>query len=53
MTTASSSGHLSKEVTSTIPETYTTVAIDQTRKTVGCDLYHPWFPEGERIPLPY
>lgn len=53
MTAASSSGHLSKEVTSTIPETYTTVAIDQTRKTVGCDLYHPWFPEGERIPLPY
>lgn len=46
------SGNPSKKLTSTLPEKYTTVAIDQTRKTVGCDLYRAWFPEGERIPLP-
>lgn len=40
-------------MTSTIPEKYTTVAIDQTRKAVGCDLYRAWFPEGKRVPLPY
>lgn len=43
----------SKKLTSTLPEKYTTVAIDQTRKTVGCDLYRAWFPSGARVPLPY
>lgn len=51
--TARFSGNPSKKLTSSLPETYTTVAIDQTRKTVGCDLYRAWFPQGERIPLPY
>lgn len=27
--------------------------IDQTRKSLGCDLYRAWFPRGERTPLPY
>lgn len=27
--------------------------MDQTRKTVGCDLYRAWFPEGERVKLPF
>lgn len=31
---------------------YTVVAVDQTRKTVGSDLYRAWFPEGERVSLP-
>jgi transposase len=29
------------------------VAVDQTRKAVGCDLYRAWFPRGERTALPY
>jgi transposase len=43
----------SKKLTQTLPDTYTTVAIDQTRKAVGCDLYRAWFPSGERVSLPY
>lgn len=31
---------------------YTVLAVDQTRKTVGADLYQAWFPEGERVSLP-
>jgi len=42
-----------KKLTSELPEKYTTLAIDQTRKAVGCELYRAWFPAGERIPLPY
>ena len=42
-----------KKLSSNLPEKYTTIAVDQTRKSVGCDLYNAWFPEGERIPLPY
>jgi transposase len=52
-TSARFSGKPSKKLTSRLPEAYTTIAIDQTRKSVGCDLYRAWFPEGERIPLPY
>jgi hypothetical protein len=40
-------------MTSNLPEEFTTIAIDQTRKSVGCDLYNAWFPEGERVSLPY
>lgn len=40
-------------MTQTLPETYTTVAVDQTRKAVGCDLYRAWLPSGERVSLPY
>lgn len=29
------------------------MAVDQTRKAVGCELYRAWFPAGERTPLPY
>jgi transposase len=36
-----------------LADEYTTVAVDQTRKTVGCELYHSWFPGGERVTLPY
>jgi hypothetical protein len=43
----------SKKLTSKLPEKYTTIAIDQTRKSVGCELYNAWFPEGERVSLPY
>lgn len=43
----------SKKLNSKLPEKYTTIAIDQTRKSVGSDLYNAWFPQGERIPLPY
>lgn len=43
----------SKKLTEKIPEKYTTIAVDQTRKAVGCELYRAWFPEGERVPLPY
>lgn len=50
---ARSSAKTSKKLIQTIPEKYTTVAIDQTRKAVGCDLYRAWFPRGERISLPY
>lgn len=31
---------------------YTAVVVDQTRKTVGADLYRAWFQEGERVSLP-
>lgn len=47
------SGNRSKKLTSTLPDDYTTVAIDQTRKSLGCDLYRAWFPSGERTSLPY
>lgn len=47
------SGQLSKKLSSALPDEYTTVAVDQTRKTVGCDLYHTWFPRGERVKLPF
>jgi len=43
----------SKKLTQTIPEEFTTVVIDQTRKAVGCDLYRAWFPVGERVQMPY
>jgi transposase len=43
----------SKKLTSTLPDKYVTIAIDQTRKAVGCDLYRAWFPSGERVSLPY
>ena len=43
----------SKKLKSNLPEEYTTIAIDQTRKAVGCELYRAWFPEGQRIELPY
>jgi transposase len=52
-TNARSFAKTSKKLTSNLPEKYTTVAIDQTRKAVGCELYRAWFPEGERIELPY
>lgn len=48
-----SSGKTSKKLTSGLPEEYTTIAIDQTRKAVGCTLYRAWFPESERVSLPY
>jgi len=48
-----SSAKTSKKLTQEIPEEYTTVVIDQTRKAVGCDLYRAWFPVGERVRMPY
>lgn len=50
---ALNSGNPPKKLDNTIADEYTTVAIDQTRKTVGCDLYRSWFPGGERTKLPY
>lgn len=52
-TNVASFGNPSKKLTSSLPDKYRTVAIDQTRKSVGYDLYRAWLPEGERIPLPY
>ena len=52
-TNAKNSAQTSKKLTSKISDEYTTVAIDQTRKAVGCELYRAWFPQGERVPLPY
>lgn len=43
----------SKKLNSILPDEYITVAIDQTKKSVGCDLYRAWFPVGERVKLPY
>lgn len=42
-----------KKLTQKLPEEYTTIVIDQTRKAVGCDLYRAWFPIGKLIELPY
>lgn len=50
---ASSTGNASKKLTRLLPDDYVTVAVDQTRKTIGCDLYRAWFPQGERIKLPF
>lgn len=47
------SGQPSKKLSKTLPDEYTTVAVDQTRKTVGCELYHSWFPCGQRVKLPF
>lgn len=44
---------IAQKLTSTLPEEYMTVATDQTRKSLGCNLYHAWFPAGERTSLPY
>lgn len=43
----------SKKLTSSLSEKYTTIAVDQTRKPVGCELYRAWFPAGDRTPLPF
>lgn len=53
MKNARISGNQSKKLTSTLSDDYTTVAIDQTRKSLGCDLYRAWFPAGDRTTLPY
>lgn len=50
---APNTGNQSKKLNRLVPDDYITVAVDQTRKTVGCDLYRAWFPKGERVKLPY
>jgi transposase len=50
---APNSGNPPKKLDNSLDDEYTTVAVDQTRKTVGCDLYRSWFPGGERTNLPY
>jgi transposase len=46
-------GKLPKKLDNSLSDEYTTIAVDQTRKTVGCDLYHSWFPCGERVTFPF
>jgi len=50
---APNSGKLPKKLSKSLADEYTTVAVDQTRKTIGCDLYRSWFPRGERVNLPF
>jgi hypothetical protein len=42
-----------KKLSRKLPDGCVTVAIDQTKKSVGCDLHRAWFPVGERVKLPY
>lgn len=47
------SGKPPKKLNKSLSDEYVTIAIDQTRKTIGCDLYRSWFPCGERVNLPF
>jgi len=50
---APNSGKLPKKLGKSLSDEYTTIAVDQTRKTTGCDLYRSWSLCGQRVNLPF
>jgi hypothetical protein len=42
-----------KKLDNSVIDEYTIVAVDQTQKAIGCDLYRSWFPGREWITLPF